>query len=1494
LMTNAIIGPEFNIIVEVQDQIGCMYKQRWCKVSNVARIVRLEHTLWHDYLADYVMVPDIFTYTQDYFAKPITYITCPRTFYSRCVNFGLKTMELRAETIHQFATSIITRIDIKDTVINDSFEIDPLMLDRVVYSFVFLCIIERNSRVDKFNDFIHEFKRTKNREITGRWWFPLDGMFKRFSHDISEWWCLRKANHKLKSQIEWYSALRSLQIVECGPIRCNSAINVGNIITFPTISSAPPPCIAPTTNNSGVGENTYDLRDLFDETPTEDVTVATSDICNLHVIMASIGGHFHKIEENDQIQSYQRILTTEKYPHFNTMRSNTRAVVHRVEQTISSEPISVPKIVDIPIIESHIDKSPSVQTFDAASSIKFERHVGVPPRWTPEYPEGLAPRECDTELAADDRKFKLMNITAPSRNHNHKSRAAAKLAEILKDCAISNINNFMDIGAGPGHASTVYPSAGAYHAVEYEIPVAPQYRPRYSSIFTQDVRTLKNLPYVTDGNNLIYCDIGPQQAFIDCAEYVIRLCRTNEQIIIKCFWPSREYNTYGVLNTIITLLDQIRIIKPRSSGEINREFYLYGRRFDAAVSRTDALNFYGVLARFEDDRRCATQAAVAGILVSQRVKIGQEILKFYTTTLVIDEKECLRFEGVFTSEAPDGVCIRRCKYENRNVPVNICSGVPGCGKTTDIICQYMSRKNVAIIVPTKRLHRQYKDAGVNHVYTFHKAFTMRINPGATIIIDEAFTFYVPYILRVANVLQPGSIMLYGDPLQIGPIDFTSDKSYAGIQRLCDIRPKIVNWVNRRNPHDVITLLRALGYKDMVGTSNIAASIYYVDAKTDDYPSLQKRYGVGPLFVYNQTTAAQLNVNTIHQIQGESSRTVYFAVDERAVHTGLTESIEHVRVMLSRHSEKLVFIGQNDHLRRYIDYIGSNIDINLQRYGMHLHDAIIPRDILNMNAGTRPTKIPTKQVDKSATFQQCTLEQAIDIMERTFKTNDFFTGIAGITDTNIPHDGGGRLIIKAEELMDKMRKMSAHGFRITDQKYAKVQHSDALTLIGSLSGRYAKDTMRSTEQLTITDVATMLDAFVDKFATPTNRQNNVSIPDQDPFTNGVVSLIKPTTITFLCALRKQALTPGLFEYHLTEAFRSVDQKCMPRDEYDKLLESTKDFWVSFFPKKQVKAKMQTKSYDFVKVSQGVSAYNKQVNLLYAAFGRMITHLLPGLLKDNVVMMCNLTDCEFSEKVGNLLCAFRDEHPNLILDRKAGDFSEYDSTQGMMAYMLMSVIYICVGMPLDLVYRYRDHSDRWTMFASFCKLIGELKFHSGTFETWLRNTFYNMCNIAIMYKWDHLAVATFTGDDSALIGASITFDFASKWLSDHGLQLKNEEPPVIEFAGKFILSQAVVPDALRRVAKYLSKDYKDYHQYRETIISLRGGLEMIQQQSDLDEACLAANQYYNATGLFDYVPTSAEMQMLYGFLHQEADHPRTFDQMIHFHKDILPVAQTATKN
>lgn len=442
------------------------------------------------------------------------------------------------------------------------------------------------------------------------------------------------------------------------------------------------------------------------------------------------------------------------------------------------------------------------------------------------------------------------------------------------------------------------------------------------------------------------------------------------------------------------------------------------------------------------------------------------------------------------------MAIRNCDYKNTECTVTIVSGVPGCGKTTDIIGYYNNNPNTVIVVPTKRLQQQYAQANIHNVHTFHKIFRATHRENVTIIIDEAFTFYTAYIIRIHNVIKPRRIILYGDPLQIGPIDFTRDKSYAGVQRLCDARPRIMNWVNMRNPHDAITILRALGYRDMVGTSNVAASIYYVRAEPSDHENLQKRYGRGPLFVYNQETAAQLNVYTIHQIQGESNRTVYFSVDDRAIHTGLTDSIEHIRVMMSRHSEKLVFIGQSDHLRRYIDFIGSNIDINLQRYGMHLHDEIIPRDVLLMNAGTRPTKIPVKQVDKKVEFPNCTLEQAIDILDRTFETNDFLNGIAGITDTNIPHEGGGRLIMKTEEFMDRLRKMEAHGFRIADKKYAKMQFSDALTLVGSLSGRYAKDTLRTSVALAAGDVATMLDSFVEKFAIDTQTQLDCEIPTTD--------------------------------------------------------------------------------------------------------------------------------------------------------------------------------------------------------------------------------------------------------------------------------------------------------------------------------------------------------------------------------------------------------------
>ena len=92
---------------------------------------------------------------------------------------------------------------------------------------------------------------------------------------------------------------------------------------------------------------------------------------------------------------------------------------------------------------------------------------------------------------------------------------------------------------------------------------------------------------------------------------------------------------------------------------------------------------------------------------------------------------------------------------------------------------------------------------------------------------------------------------------------------------------------------------------------------------------------------------------------------------------------------------------------------------------------------------------------------------------------------------------------------------------------------------------------------------------------------------------------------------------------------------------------------------------------------------------------------------------------------------------------------------MAYVLTSVLYIILGMPPELVARLRDHSDKWVMYTDFIKVIGELKFHSATFETWFRNTFYNMCNIASVYKWVLLVIAVFTGDDSALEGIDIEF-------------------------------------------------------------------------------------------------------------------------------------------
>jgi len=98
-----------------------------------------------------------------------------------------------------------------------------------------------------------------------------------------------------------------------------------------------------------------------------------------------------------------------------------------------------------------------------------------------------------------------------------------------------------------------------------------------------------------------------------------------------------------------------------------------------------------------------------------------------------------------------------------------------------------------------------------------------------------------------------------------------------------------------------------------------------------------------------------------------------------------------------------------------------------------------------------------------------------------------------------------------------------------------------------------------------------------------------------------------------------------------------------------------------------------------------------------------------------------------------------------------------------------------------------------------------------------------------------------------------------------------------------------DPVRRITKFLSKISDSIDTYNETIISLRCGLEAIPDQYALDYAAHATYEYYTYTKKLTYVPTPAEIKLLYGFLHTEAMNPRTYKDLVSVHVDILALSK-----
>lgn len=485
-------------------------------------------------------------------------------------------------------------------------------------------------------------------------------------------------------------------------------------------------------------------------------------------------------------------------------------------------------------------------------------------------------------------------------------------------------------------------------------------------------------------------------------------------------------------------------------------------------------------------------------------------------------------------------------------------------------------------------------------------------------------------------------------------------------------------------------------------------------------------------------------------------------------------------------------------------------------------------------------------------------------------NNSFDSIQQLDLTN---KGGAKAHLNLSKFLTKFVRERIRGKQLARKTYARRYFNFVSTMVFTMLDRYSKITSGSNDAYG--DCITCLNAFTEKFCRDFSHLAPEYRHIDHPTTEQLSARASPRTLGLFAMIQKTS-NPDELNYHYFEYMKSLQTKGLDRDRYD--IEFAEWYnTIDFFSKKQAKPDVRHFFEQRVKAGQGVAAWQKHVNALFAPYSRFLAELLHKILLPNVYLASNRPDSEIGQSIAKDLDDFCAQH-DIKLDNFANDFAEYDSSQFMLSPYVNSVFMLMMGAPAKLVDVYVNMRSHWTLSNEIITMHGYEKMHSGEPFTLIGNTIFGMIVIANCIDFDRLAYAVFKGDDSGLSGHNIVFNnnvinFAKK----RGLVMKVDYPPHLEFAGSLVTPYGYYPDVIRKTVKFLSTIYRDKQHYDESVRNLTADLQCIQSVEHMECGAYALAEYYNYLDKTCKITSSFVHQCL-SFLYQ---------QTLVKYDDLLPV-------
>nr|WHO41264.1 small replicase [Sunn-hemp mottle virus] len=266
--------------------------------------------------------------------------------------------------------------------------------------------------------------------------------------------------------------------------------------------------------------------------------------------------------------------------------------------------------------------------------------------------------------------------------------------------------------------------------------------------------------------------------------------------------------------------------------------------------------------------------------------------------------------------------LRRLEQKKPSAKFTLVDGVPGCGKTQEILSRFNPETDLILVQgreACEMIRRRANDdkpgsATRENVRTFD-SFVMNRKPGSfkNLWVDEGLMVHPGLINFCVNIACVSDVYIFGDRKQIPFINRVMNFSIPENLSKLYYDEIIFRDTTKRCPVDVTHFLNSVYEKRVMTLSNVERSLECKlisgKAKICDYRSVMAE---GKTLTFTQEDKEYLlkagfaNVNTVHEAQGETYKDVNLVRVTATPLTIVSTGSPHVTVALTRHTNRFCY------------------------------------------------------------------------------------------------------------------------------------------------------------------------------------------------------------------------------------------------------------------------------------------------------------------------------------------------------------------------------------------------------------------------------------------------------------------------------------------------------------------------------------------------------------------------------------------------------------